>query len=629
MTAQLVTLLAVVAAIVFAVFVYRRRELPIRGRGPLAALRAATLVLVLLLLADVALPSAGASGLPQRWLLVDSSGSMSVSGSAGATPADRALGELGGDSRVAGFGGPEGESLLAPALRRAAESGAREVRVVSDLRIADVPDVLALQESLDLVVTLVDVGDDLRSAGVGALSVPATGRAGAEVEIEVEVFGTASAEGVDARVLVERNGVLAGESVVRIPGAGRSIRVPIEAQLPDSAGPVLWRARVDLAGDVFEGDDVRSAFTEVDPLEGLLAVVSLRPDWEPRFLMPVLERVTGIPTRGWLQVGDDAFLPMDGSGGILDAAAMARVAESARLLVVHGLSTASPDWVVRAQREGRRVISFASDPDGAEAAGVDTDLPRNGEWYPVAAEGPLAAALAGVPWAELPPLRSPLPPEEGAEALVVERTGGIRAGVIDLQESDGRRRAVVLADGLWRWGFRSEVGADAYDRLWSGVAGWLLAFGADAEGGGVGPADPVSAADRPVAWRAPVAAGGTIEVTTTASDGARVDTVEIGGDGRAQLPGLAAGGYDWSARVIAPDSLAARERVWAGRLELETHTDEFRWPRDTLLAGWDGGAGAVRAADAGRPLRTTPWPWLLILGLLAAEWILRRRSGLR
>lgn len=641
MTALVATGVAALAAVGYALFVYRRRELPIRGRGVLAALRAAILVGVVLLLADFAFPAPGGGGPPQRWVVVDSSPSMAVAGPSGSAPQLRALDALPGGSglRVAGFGSPADRaadgspagSRLAPVLRRAAESGAREVTVVSDLRIADLTEVTALRESLALDVTFVDVGEDLRSAGVGALTVPRTGRAGESVEVEVEVFGTASAEGADARVELTRDGEPAGEAVVRIPGAGRSVRVALEADLPAEPGPVLWRARVALAGDAFEGDDERSAFTEVDPLDGLLAVVSLQPDWEPRFLMPVLERVTGIPTRGWLRVGDDAFLPMDGSGGLLDAAAMSRVAESARLLVVHGLTGSAPEWVVRAQNSSPRVIAFATDAAGADAVGVDADQPRTGEWYPVAASGPLAAALAGVPWADLPPLTSPLPPDDGgAEALVLERSGGARAGAIDLQESGGRRRAVLLARGFWRWGFRPGVGSDAYDRLWSGVAGWLLAAGDETTGGAVGPIDRVSAADRPVAWRAPGVAGGAIEVVTTADGGAtRTDTVQVGGDGRTLLPSLEAGGYDWTARAVAPDSVAELDRSWSGRLELERHTDEFRWPRDTTLLAWQATGAGVRSADVGRPLRTSPWPWLVLILLLAAEWILRRRRGLR
>jgi hypothetical protein len=41
------------------------------------------------------------------------------------------------------------------------------------------------------------------------------------------------------------------------------------------------------------------------------------------------------------------------------------------------------------------------------------------------------------------------------------------------------------------------------------------------------------------------------------------------------------------------------------------------------------GATDAAEADGGRPLRTHPLPYLLLLGVLFAEWAGRRRSGLR
>jgi hypothetical protein len=133
-----------------------------------------------------------------------------------------------------------------------------------------------------------------------------------------------------------------------------------------------------------------------------------------------------------------------------------------------------------------------------------------------------------------------------------------------------------------------------------------------------------------VAWWAPVAASGSLEIRLAGADAlARTDTVPVGADGRATLPPLDAGNWEWSARVLAPDSLAERERVWAGRIEAESHTDEFRWPRDTTLLTAGPVSTSAGRAPLGRPLRTSPWPYLILLALLSAEWIFRRRSGLR
>ncbi len=644
MTAVLAATLAALVVAGFALYVYRARELPISGRMPLALLRAATLVGVVLLLADPMLPFGGVEGPPEEWVVVDGSASMAVAASGGATPWARVGGEVApgsADVPLAVMGTPGadtlpseptgGESRLAPTLRRAAEAGARRVTVFTDLRIADAPAVRGLVEALDLEVAVVDVGAEVRSAGIARVGAPETGRAGESVEIEVELFGTPPTEGESVSVRLLGDGEVIDERTVRLPGAGRSLSVVVPVELPDSAGPVLWQARVSLSDDAFPRDDVRSAFTEVDPLEGLLALVSLTPDWEPRFLLPVLGRVTGLPTRGWFRVGDDRYLPMDGSGGVASEADLQRVAEDARMLVVHGMGGDAPEWLVRAQNASRRALIFADDVEGAGAAGVTARPAEGGEWYASAASGSLGAVFTGLEWADLAPLSSPFPTDSATwRGLELERPGGARASALALQDRGDRRRAVVLARGFWRWGFRPGVGADAYDRLWSGVAGWLLGLEDDRAGGGLGPADRVSEAGREVEWRVPVAASGTIEVSSgIEGEESRVDTVEVTPEGRAALPPFEPGSYAWSARVLEPDSLAARDRVWGGRLEVEAHTDELRWPRDTTLVALGDAASPLSRAGGGRPLRTSPWPYLVLLSLLSAEWILRRRSGLR
>jgi hypothetical protein len=649
-TGLLVAGLAALLVGLWVTWVYRSRELPIPGRAWLAALRIAVLAIVILLLADPLLPGADRTGPAAHWLVVDGSRSMAVAGDSGETPWERARAEVEtvddrtrvaflGDS-VAGAeagdsvlsGGPEGAtSRLAPLLRRAAESGARAVTVVSDLRIADGLEVAALRDALGVAVDFVDVGEAVRSAGIAGLRAPETGRASTPVEVTVEVFGTGATAGEEARVEVLRDGEPVAEESVRLPGAGRTISVTVPVELPDSAGAVLWTARVGLSDDRFPDDDGRSAFTDVDPLEGLVAVLSWRPDWEPRFVMPVLARVTGLPARGWLAVGDDAWLPMDGSGGVLDDAAVSRVADDARVLVVHGLTGDAPEWLQRAQASGRRVVVFAGDREGAESAGLDAAAARSGEWYATTAAGPLAGAMTGIPWADLAPLSSPLASDSaGSAGLELERTGGERVAGVVLQDRGTRRRAVVAADGFWRWGFRSEAGADAYDRLWSGIAGWLLALDDGGLGGRLGPLERVAEAGGDVPWSAVSAVDGRVAVTTTAADGTvSVDTLAIGPDGRGLLPARAAGSYGWTAEVVAPDSVAQRGRTWSGRLEVEAHTDELRWPRDTTLVASAGPSAGEDLGPPGRPLRTSPWPYLLILVLLSAEWILRRRAGLR
>jgi hypothetical protein len=64
---------------------------------------------------------------------------------------------------------------------------------------------------------------------------------------------------------------------------------------------------------------------------------------------------------------------------------------------------------------------------------------------------------------------------------------------------------------------------------------------------------------------------------------------------------------------------------------MERYSSELsRRPAD--LATLDAAAELVRSEDGtrrGTPLHATAYPYVLVLALLAAEWILRRRWGLR
>ena len=192
---------------------------------------------------------------------------------------------------------------------------------------------------------------------------------------------------------------------------------------------------------------------------------------------------------------------------------------------------------------------------------------------------------------------------------------------------DAGRRAVALASGFWRWGFREGAGRDAYERLWSGVAGWLLADEPLARGPGVRPQERVVPWGEPVTWTAAGLAGVEVGVRLSRGDTVGVDTVvTVPEAGRFRLPTVAPGTWTWRAEGLS-DTVASG--TWEGRLDVERWTSDLRHPRDTLLAR-SGGSGEVeRAGDGGRPLRTHPLPYLLVLALLSAEWIGRRRKGLR
>ena len=632
------------AAVAFAAWVYRRRELPVPGRWIPAVLRAAALLLALLLLLDPRLPAGGAGD--ARWVLVDNSISMTV-GPPGAIPWDsarvqaeglraegarvlrfgHALVESAGDSALAAPP-TDVRSLLVPGLERAAETGAREVVVLSDLRLKDPVAVRAALERLRLSVRFVSLGSEVRNAGVTELTLPADPGRDQPVEGQVTVFASGASATDSVVVEVREEGRLVWSSRAPAPTAGRVVRLPVAlpppAAVPPDGGEVRYEAHVVLEGDAFEDDDRTVAYAFVDAEEGALVAVSFSPDWELRHLLPTLERASGLPARGFVRAGD-GFLPTSssGDGPPLSAQEVAGRVDEAHVVVLHGLGTGAPAWARQVAADGPRVLVFASDPDGARAAGIVAGAPRAGEWY-VDAEPPasaLATELSGLPYPALPPFQELLPSggSDGGSAPLDARLRGVGPPepVLLLRERADGRVAVAMASGWWRWALRPGLAEEAYRRVWSAVVGWLLA----ADEGTAGPVRPVARViegGAPVAWTG----GGVAPLGITVTEGDRVivDTTLAEPVPSIRTPPLSEGTYAYVARV-GSDSVS-------GRFDVLGASAELRLPRAVLPDSVRPPAGA-RDDPPGRPLRAHAAPWLILIGLLCGEWVTRRRRGLR
>ena len=647
-----------VAAAAFAGWIYQRRELPIPGRKVLGVARGLILVMVLLLLWDPRLlgSRAGALAGADRWVvLLDGSASMEADGSDGEAAWTVALARArelaAGGARILLFGGTprvvpgdsldtlvptEGTSRLAPALARVAESGAQGVTILSDLRLDDPVEANLMARRLSLDLQSESGEEGVRNAGVARFELPERAESGDTLMAEVAVFSEETGPADTIRVEIFEEDRLVGSASVASPGFGRLATTSVRLPAPRSSGWVRYRMSIALEGDRFTSDDSKAAYVEVDPEEGGLVLVSLRPDWEPRFLLPVLSQVTGLDTRGFLAMADGRYLRLGvgaDAGGSSDATDVHRAASGADLLVLHGIEGNPPQWVRDALARSPRAILFPTDRIGAGVAGVSAGFPLPGEWYPVPDLLPsvLAISLAGADLTGLPPLTNVLPrvqPESQASPLQVQLQGsGAAMAALTLREEQGRRRAVVLASGFWRWAFREGPDRQVYRRLWAGVVGWLLASTAVEEGVGIRPASRVWSASEDLAWRAPGMIGDSIVLTLSAGDAVVLDTtVIVDGAGDAHTPGLPAAEYAYRATRHGDG-----EALGSGRVESERHSLELLKQPVELTSGLDtdGGGAPLSQRRPGRPLRTHPIPYLLIIVLLSAEWIGRRRWGLR
>ncbi len=428
-------------------------------------------------------------------------------------------------------------------------------------------------------------------------------------------------------VEVSAEGEVVATTRVPAPAAGLRVEAEVDLPPPTGAGRLRYSASVRLGGDAFPDDDVAVDYAAVGREEGALVLLSLVPDWEPRYLLPVLREVTGLPTLGYLRAGPDRFVRAGRAldrGDPVDSTTVREAMTDAALVVVHGLGGELDDWTRAVVRQPERRLLLVHDPDGAALVGLSVGPPRPGEWY-VSADvppSPIAGALSGVSLQGLPPLTDVLvarEPEGAAPLLLQLRGAGAPVAALHLADQPSGRVAVSLASGFWRWAAR-EDGREPYRRLWSGVVGWILADQA-VVAAAPRPAEWVVDRGAPVVWSIPPGVGET-RIRVSGADSVVVDTVVTGG-GRISTGSLPPGPYSFVVGGAASDTVAS------GRFDVATGTNEMLPAATDPEPGPPSPSLAAGDSRAGRPLRTYPWPYLLVIALLCGEWIGRRRSGLR
>lgn len=650
-TAWIVFVIAAAAAVGFAGFIYRRREAAVRHRRVLTALRAVALILLLLVIFDPALP-VGGGGTARSAVALDASLSMNLARSVSDTTtrwteAVALARRMAGDGPVLLFGddvrGMQPDSLsgvyprapvtrLLPAVRAAAEAGARRLVVITDGGIEDGPEVARWLARYGVTLEVHRVGDGRPATrALAEVEAPAWREAGEPVPVRIAVGGG------DEPVTL----------VVSAPGAP-----PVRAELAGSTAGRLQVAELDITPDApregglvrldvaLEGASgaVRSVYVYVGEEPAGVALVSLQPDWEPRFLVPVLETALGLPVRGFLRAADGTFVRIGTAaeaGARVPPPDVQRALNEADLIVLHGAGGSAPEWLRAAAANARRIIFFPADA-GAPGLPVQLGQPVADDFYIMSdvPSSPIAPLLAGLPVEALPPLTELRAAEALGTAWAPLLASRLRRGaaepVLLAGETDGRRWAVALGSGYWRWAFRDEAGRTTYARFWGALAGWLLREEGTIAGAAVRPARRSVPQGTAIPWVAPglLLDSLRVELTAPGRDSGFVRVVRARGD-TLQTAAPAPGHYTYDATAFAGDSVATRA---SGPITVEPYTPELARAAVDLEAlqaqATPIGPDADERAPS-RPLRASPAPWLLLVALLAAEWILRRRWGLR
>jgi hypothetical protein len=643
------------AALALSLWHYRRRETPGRGRTALALLRAVALALVLLLLFDPDLP-AGATGAARgTQVLLDASLSMTLpADSAGPTRWERATDlarQRAGSRPILLFGDrprpvhpdslpavapADGRSRLLPALQAAAEAGVRRALVITDGAIEDADDVAGWAARLGIELESVRIGRDIPNRTLTEVSAPPWLESGKPAVLE---FGVSGAGPDSVRVIARRDGRVVGRAAIPPAGTGRLATGRLELLVEPPAGGGWVRLELALEGaDAIADDDARTVYVHVSDEPAGVALVSFRPDWEARFLAPVLQQAVGLPVHGWLRSSSGQYIRM-GEG--IDAGVRAteedvrRAVSRAELVVLYGIAGDAPAWAIDALRTAPRLLVFPADTHDRLPLPVRIGAEQQAEFYvtPTLPASPVAALLADVELAGGAPLTglraAELPPAGWAPLLVTRGRQSAPLPLAAAAEQAGRRWVVALGSGYWNWAFRGGAERQLYERLWGSLAGWLVRQRGTASLAAVRPASAAAPRAAPVPWVAAGLAADSLHIQTLDGAGAVVqDTVIMptAADTAFARP-PEPGHYSYRARAFAGDTITNAEGV----LTVERYSPELD-RRVVDLAALRGSAALVRSNGgrrSGTPLHAVPYAYVMLLGVLLVEWILRRRWGLR
>ena len=594
-------LLAVIAGLIVALVQYGWRDLRTGwGALPAALLRFGAVTLIVALLLDA--PAARAHPV-SNWAAIDASASMARGDTLLWRAARDSIAATAAESTFAfGDSARRGDtvsvphdlsSLLRPVVERALGAG-HPLTVVTDGELDD-PDAARSLPAGSRIIVLAH--PPRRDVALATIDVPRAVVSGDTVEVRVGVVAGNGGGRAGTLTLTLDGKSIATSPIESLPPFAERT-VAIRSKLEGPAGPAVLRAVVTTAEDAEVRNDTLTAALDLSRAASAV-FVSTSPDFDARYSLSVLRGALGIPTRGFFRVAPGEWR-VEGALTPIAEAEVRQAVRDAPVAIIHGDTAAfGPP----------RTVTLG--PLALIVTGA-----TEGEWYPSAAPpSPLSTALSGFIWDSLPPVAVATNSPKGTWIGLEARRGrGDERKPVLVGTDEPRRVVIVAASGLWRWRFRGGVASDAFTALWGSIFDWLAAERADRRA--AVPDERLLRAGDPVRWRRGTATDSIVSVAVKQRGSTRVDSLTLrfgGSTSVVETPPLAPGIYEATTRGGAALLAVNASREWLPRA-----------PRVTR--------GAVRgqvSADTVPLLRNTGWAYALAILLLCAEWILRRRKGMR
>ena len=593
-------LLAAVAGILLAALQYVRVAAPTGGRRvALATLRALALTIVAALLLDAPL---GRPRTHAPWAFVDVSQSMTRGDtmlwraawdSAGATSADSIWAF--GDSARRGDRAEQprdAATRLRPVVERTTAGGIPAI-LITDGETQDSAALDGLNTGSRIIVL---PRRSHRDAAVASLEAPRAAVDGDSLDLRVIV--SAGADGAAAGALtlqLERR--LLGRWPVAEMSAWAERQLDLRVQATGAQGAAILRAAIASPGDQEPRNDTLAATIEVSRAASAV-FVSTSPDQDARFALAILRGALALPTRGFLRVAPGAWR-LESSLAPVAESEVRQALRDAPVAIVHG------DTALFGPLSGAAFgpLALIVPPES-----------EDGEWYVAGTPvSPLSGALAALPLDSLPPIVAG-PPASGEWIALEARRGREPTRRPVVVGRDSPRRVIVTGSGFWRWRFRAGASADAYAALWGSIFDYLAAERADRRG--AVPDQGSVRAGQTIRWRRGSAADSVVRVLFQRRGAAATDSLLLrfaAGVATLETAPLAPGIYD----VTVP----------GGRATIAVNASAELLPSRPRLRS--GAVGGRTVRDEARRARNAPWLYALAIALLCAEWVARRRAGLR